>query len=172
MRAADGQLVASSVSAKHAVNRQRLTQCWTTHSIQYPIPTDRRGTVCSSSLPRGTVCSSSGHRWLDKYHKDECVKCLTPLSRNILARNRRNPGEASTLKEKPSSAMESSSGVCREGGAHEWRFGRCRKCGKPQGTALEQGALRTREYMEGDTYETGKAIRDSWLHLPPGPPAA
>ena len=51
-------------------------------------------------------------------------------------RNRRLPGEASTFKEPPGSAMESESGICRKGGMHLWRYGRCCKCGRSEGSEI------------------------------------
>jgi hypothetical protein len=51
-------------------------------------------------------------------------------------RNRRVPGEASTFKEPPGSAMESESGICRKGGMHLWRYGRCCKCGRSEGSEI------------------------------------
>lgn len=77
------------------------------------------------------TCPYCGHGWLDKYHKDECPKCLSPLS--AAGSVRRAPGEASTFKAAASSAMESDSGECPKGGAHHWKFGRCSKCGKGEG---------------------------------------
>jgi DNA-directed RNA polymerase subunit RPC12/RpoP len=85
---------------------------------------------------RTRECPSCGHRWLDKWRKDECPKCLKELSTPDWRRARRLPGEVSTYKEPPGSAMESEYGVCKRGGAHSWRFGRCSKCGMPEGTAL------------------------------------
>ena len=48
-------------------------------------------------------------------------------------RYRRVPGEPSTFKEPPGSAMESESGSCKRGGMHLWRYGRCAKCGLSEG---------------------------------------
>ena len=51
-------------------------------------------------------------------------------------RYRRVPGEPSTFKEPPGSAMESESGICRKGGMHLWRYGRCCKCGRSEGSEI------------------------------------
>ena len=81
-------------------------------------------------------CDTCGHSWIDKYGKDECPKCLTPLS---AVGYKRAPGEASTNKQSAASAMESASGVCpKDGEPHTWKFGKCSKCGKGQGTELTQ----------------------------------
>ena len=79
-------------------------------------------------------CPVCAHRWLDKYAKDECPKCLTKLDLPDWQRYRRLPGETSTFKEPPGSAMESESGHCRKGGMHLWRYGRCAKCGRSEGS--------------------------------------
>ena len=77
------------------------------------------------------TCDTCGHSWLDKYHKDECPKCLQPLSSP--EGMKRAPGEASTYKEAAGSAMESASGECPKGGMHTWKFGKCSKCGRGEG---------------------------------------
>jgi hypothetical protein len=108
-------------------------------------------------------CPGCGHRWLDKHRKDECPKCLCTLSLPLWRRHRRAPGEVSTFKERPGSAMASESGVCRYGGQHTWRFGRCAKCGKPEGTELEEAhaaAARTPRVVEGER------ARQRWVDLP------
>ena len=48
----------------------------------------------------------------------------------------RNGAGKVTFKQPPDSAMESRSGICPKGrgGPHEWRLGRCRRCGLPEGT--------------------------------------
>ncbi len=85
-------------------------------------------------------CPLCEHRWYDKYRKDECPKCLQPLSQSMKfhARGgaRREPGETSTFKYPPGSAMVSEYGECRLGGAHLWKYGQCVKCGIGEGTAL------------------------------------
>jgi hypothetical protein len=82
-------------------------------------------------------CPTCGHRWLDKYQKDECPKCLSKLSTSFMliakGGSRRVAGEVSTFKQPPGSAMESESGSCLFGGPHSWRFGRCSKCGRSEG---------------------------------------
>lgn len=82
------------------------------------------------------ACPHCGHTWLDKYGKDECPKCLLPLSTTVYSRV---PGEASTFKAAAGSAMESESGVCPKsnGGPHTWKFGKCSKCGRGEGKELQ-----------------------------------
>jgi len=87
----------------------------------------------TDQVERRMQCPGCGHRWLDKHHKDECPKCLVPLSTPDWQRNRRLPGEVSTYKHTASSAMESCSGLCPRGGQHHWRLGRCAKCGRGEG---------------------------------------
>lgn len=82
-------------------------------------------------------CPTCGHSWLDKYGKNECPKCLSPLGFAGLA-PQRLPGEASTYKLDPGSAMESESGTCPRGGMHTWKFGKCSKCSKAEGVELAQ----------------------------------
>ena len=84
-------------------------------------------------------CSTCGHSWLDKHGKDECPKCLTPLSGGG-GGAKRAPGEASTHKASAGSAMESESGTCSKGGPHQWKFGKCSKCGIGEGTAASAPA--------------------------------
>ena len=72
------------------------------------------------------TCPTCAHSWLDKHGKDECPKCLTPLSGGG-GGAKRAPGEASTHKASAGSAMESESGTCSKGGPHQWKFGKCSK---------------------------------------------
>ena len=80
------------------------------------------------------TCPTCQHSWLDKYGKNECPKCLAPLA-GADAAPKRQPGEAVTNKQSASSAMESASGSCPKGGMHEWKFGKCSKCGVGEGVS-------------------------------------
>eukprot|EP01059_Diplonema_ambulator_P009898 TRINITY_DN1987_c0_g1_i1.p1 TRINITY_DN1987_c0_g1~~TRINITY_DN1987_c0_g1_i1.p1 ORF type:complete len:111 (+),score=21.54 TRINITY_DN1987_c0_g1_i1:57-389(+) len=100
-------------------------------------------------------CPHCDFSWLDKYGKNECPKCIQPLTsgqavgsrpswqgtsytttpQSRVAGHRIQPGEVSTFKQRASSAMESSSGSCNKGGAHMWKFGKCSKCGVGEGYA-------------------------------------
>ncbi|GAX79640.1 hypothetical protein CEUSTIGMA_g7081.t1 [Chlamydomonas eustigma] len=75
-------------------------------------------------------CPTCDYSWVDKYGKNECPKCLAPLTG---AAAKRAPGEASTFKAKASDAGESESGECSKGGSHTWKFGKCSKCGQGEG---------------------------------------
>jgi len=64
-------------------------------------------------------------------------------------RDRRAPGEVSTFKQPPGSAMESASGCCQVApdGVHHWKYGKCSYCqvaegkiAKTSGTMLDPGA--------------------------------
>uniref|UniRef100_A0A0G4F2S4 Uncharacterized protein n=1 Tax=Chromera velia CCMP2878 TaxID=1169474 RepID=A0A0G4F2S4_9ALVE len=77
------------------------------------------------------TCPACTYSWLDKYGKDECPKCLSKLSAG--GHVARQSGEASTYKHAAGDALESASGACPKGGAHQWKFGKCGKCGKGQG---------------------------------------
>ena len=68
-----------------------------------------------ATVERRKQCFTCGHRWLDKWNKDECPRCLQPLSMAEFQRAKRLPGEVSTFKQPPGSAMESSSGHCPSG---------------------------------------------------------
>jgi hypothetical protein len=81
-------------------------------------------------------CPTCGHSWVDKYGKNECPKCLSPLAPEDAA-PKRAPGEAATNKQAAGSAMESESGECAKGGAHTWKFGKCSKCGMGEGAFAE-----------------------------------
>jgi len=82
------------------------------------------------------TCPTCAHSWIDKYGKNECPKCLAPLTGGEAA-HKRAPGEASTAKQAAGSAMESESGQCSKGGAHTWKFGKCSKCGMGEGKFAE-----------------------------------
>ena len=70
------------------------------------------------------TCPTCAHSWVDKYDKNECPKCLSPLHGGG-EQAKRAPGEPVTNKQAAGSAMESESGQCSKGGAHTWKFGKC-----------------------------------------------
>eukprot|EP00667_Euglena_gracilis_P023146 EG_transcript_26046 len=76
------------------------------------------------------TCPTCAFSWLDRYGKNECPKCLQPLTG---LKPYRAPGEVSTYKYPAGDAMESASGQCSRGGPHTWRFGRCSKCSLAEG---------------------------------------
>lgn len=86
-------------------------------------------------------CPTCGHSWSDVYGKNECPKCLKPLSGSVSS-PKRAPGEASTFKAAPNDARESSGGVCSkaDGGPHTFRFGKCSACAAPEPTKLPKAA--------------------------------
>jgi len=85
-------------------------------------------------------CPTCGHKWLDAHGKDECPKCLAPLSGGKARGGNCGNGQSA------GSAMESSSGDCSKGGAHTWKFGKCSKCGAGEGGA---GAVKFGECDKG-----------------------
>lgn len=142
----------------------------------------------SSDMSRSTYrkkksCAICSYVWYDKYGKDECPKCLHPLSKP----KRREPGEVSTFKEPPSSAMESESGHCPAGELHLWRFGRCVKCGLGEGDATRPlygecwvggkrlyrlGAGSKDEQPDAQLHPQGKLSQYSQLIEPTSPPTS
>jgi len=76
------------------------------------------------------TCPICEYAWLDKYRKDQCPKCVSPLN---APRPKREPGEVSLYKLPPKDAIESESGECSKGGPHKWKFGKCRQCGINEG---------------------------------------
>jgi len=101
-------------------------------------------------------CNTCGHRWLDKYGKDECPKCLAPLSG--AGQPRRQVGEASTYKQSAGSAMESEFGVCSKnnGGPCSFKFGKCSHCGRGEGGV--RGTRQVKGGMTGSCPKGGKCI--------------
>jgi len=71
------------------------------------------------------TCPTCTFSWRDKYRKDMCPKCSASLSIPDMQKYKSNPFDA----------LESQSGECPRGGAHSWKFGKCRNCGTGQGYA-------------------------------------
>ena len=90
-------------------------------------------------------------------HASRTCRCLQPLS---VTRPSRVAGEATTFKMAPGSAMESESGNCPKGGAHHWKYGKCTKCGKGEGTEA-QSRLKGGECAMGGKHVSkfGKCIK-------------
>jgi hypothetical protein len=107
------------------------------------------------------TCSACEHSWVDYWRKDECPKCLASLS----APRKRGVGESSTNPQKPSSAMESSSGRCPNKGGparpHLWKWGKCSNCGKGQGDESKDAArAAAKEKVQGDPSRGGDEYAD------------
>ena len=85
-------------------------------------------------------CPTCMHSWIDKYGKNECPKCLQPLRPDTPGIPKeggygpREPGEAATYKMPAGSTMQSEKGECPKGGPHTFKFGKCTKCGKGEGS--------------------------------------
>ena len=140
-------------------------------------------------LPACPVC---GHRSVGTFPQQSmrgnhvwssCPKCHTDLAKaHVLESNggaKRLPGEVSTFKQKPSSAMESASGRCDKGGPHAWRFGRCTKCGLGEGTAalqaqggLEGLATLLKRWDRGETTKLVVVVDDGNVCQPIRPASA
>ena len=102
-------------------------------------------------------CPGCGHRWLDKYGKDECPRCLQPLS---LPEWRR---QQSPYLPPSNSAVASSSGDCPRGGPHTWRLGRCTKCGTGEGRTSKNSnraseQLRRLSHARASRLEEGASV--------------
>ena len=88
-------------------------------------------------------CPMCEFRWLDKYRKDECPKCLSKLSKMMEiraggAKPQWNAGPVPTFKHPPGSAMIAEHGDCTAGGLHFFKYGKCLKCGICEGVALKR----------------------------------
>mmetsp|Transcript_21994 Transcript_21994/g.43710 ORF Transcript_21994/g.43710 Transcript_21994/m.43710 type:complete len:125 (+) Transcript_21994:37-411(+) len=85
-------------------------------------------------------CPTCGFKWdrpANEAEKKICPKCQSKLE---VGKAVRAPGEVSTNKVSSSSAGESSSGVCKKGGSHMWKFGKCSKCGESEGKFAKAGS--------------------------------
>lgn len=93
-------------------------------------------------------CPGCGYKSFPQWMNNQahCLKCDKVLKTRggahgelnngpATTATRRAPGEASTYKQNPSSAMESKSGICTKSpdGQHNWKFGKCSYCGKAEG---------------------------------------
>ncbi|CAK0875311.1 unnamed protein product [Prorocentrum cordatum] len=121
-------------------------------------------------------CPFCGYKCFPQWLNDEahCLKCdkviKTQLSipaarhRGAGARHRgpsrRQPGEASTYKVSPGSAMESISGDCQASpdGSHHWKFGKCAYCQKGEGKFEKPGAMANPGAKVGGCSAGGKCI--------------
>lgn len=116
-------------------------------------------------------CPTCAYRWSDVHGKDECPKCLNPLTGAAAMRVaggwKRVPGEVSTFKQRPNSAMESEYGRCSQGGLHSWRFGQCRKCGAAEGEELSNYyELQRRGYHANPWADLGYAPAENYRTAP------
>ena len=89
----------------------------------------RSGGSGTRKLSTRKECPRCAHRWLDKWDKDECPRCLAQLSA---------PQWKAKTPQTPGSAIASYSGTCPRGGPHAWRLGRCRQCGQDEGRTKTQ----------------------------------
>ncbi|CAE7756019.1 unnamed protein product [Symbiodinium microadriaticum] len=96
-------------------------------------------------------CDKCGYKCIPQWLNDKahCLKCQAVLrtrgschetKREVFGaeangEGRREPGEVSTFKVGPASAMESSSGSCSMSpdGAHHWKYGKCNYCQMAEG---------------------------------------
>ena len=111
-------------------------------------------------------CPTCGFHWRDCYGRSECPKCLCPLG----GKQRRRPGESSTFRQSPLSAMESESGRCpateRGQGPHKWKWGRCVLCNRGEGEeAKEKQARAPSECGRGGrhVYKFGRCVKCNLL---------
>ncbi|CAJ1433987.1 unnamed protein product [Effrenium voratum] len=101
------------------------------------------------------TCHVCGYKSVPQWMNDKahCLKCdavvktrnsihgEVPVPENVqkdLGASRL-PGEASTYKAAPGSAMESASGTCSKSpdGVHHWKYGKCNFCQQPEGKLMK-----------------------------------
>lgn len=124
------------------------------------------------------VCHACGYKSFPQWLNDQasCLKCQAVLRTKTSCQNagedwsanpaqlqnsnatRRAPGEASTYKQSPGSAMESKSGNCPKSpdGQHNWKFGMCSYCKKAEGKLAKGPGVAANPGGAGDCGKGGK----------------
>jgi len=117
------------------------------------------GNAAAGDVREKMECEGCGYKSVPQWLNDEahCLKCQKVLKTHgglhgygtaglgHPMADKRAPGEASTHKASPGSAMESQSGTCAKSpdGTHHWKFGKCSHCGKAEGSAVKAAAANT-----------------------------
>jgi len=119
-------------------------------------------------------CPECGYKSIPQWLNDKahCLKCQAVLMvqptvhqavyehHADFARGseRRMPGEVSTFKQAPGSAMESSLGVCTQSPdrVHHWKYGKCNFCQKPEGKLLKRAGVMANPGGDGGCGAGGK----------------
>mmetsp|Transcript_4833 Transcript_4833/g.9330 ORF Transcript_4833/g.9330 Transcript_4833/m.9330 type:complete len:711 (+) Transcript_4833:140-2272(+) len=95
----------------------------------------KRNPVASVGKAGKQNCPQCGFTWnrpANEKDKKICPKCQSPLAQKL--QKKVGAGEA----------FASQSGSCPKGGMHQWKFGKCGKCGKGQGKLLTEAERRQR----------------------------